>query len=560
VAYLTGLMQDVPLMISAFLRYADDYHSAREIVSRDHLGREHRLTYAMAAARARRLAKALSRAGVEPGDRVATLATNHHRHLELFYGVSGTGAVLHTVNPRLFEDQIAYICQHAEDRILCFDPPFAELVARLAPRLRSTRRYVVLGDPADADEIRAVLPSGMDVTDYETLISAEDDAYAWPVFDEQTASSLCYTSGTTGNPKGVLYSHRSTVLHALAACQNAAMGLSAHDTIMPIAPMYHANAWSTPYLAPLLGAKLVLPGPKLDGESVHGLIDREHVTFTVAVPTVFTTLLEYLERTGKRIDTLTKATIGGTAVPPTMIDLLREKYGCFVAQVWGMTELSPLGTMTTLTPAVAGLPVEEGRQFLNKQGRAQFGLELKLKDDAGHRVPLDGATPGALWVRGPWAAASYFKGEGGAVLDSEGFFPTGDVATLDAHGYLRITDRVKDLIKSGGEWISSVQLESLAYAHPSVRLAAVVAAHHPKWDERPILIVEPHAGASVSKTEILDHLRERVAKWWLPDDVVFIETMPMTATGKIRKTELRERFSAHLIEGAATVAARNPDK
>jgi 3-(methylthio)propionyl---CoA ligase len=547
VAPLVGLMQEVPLLISGFLRYADEYHPDREIVSRDHLGHERRSTYAITAARARRLAKALIRAGIEPGDRIATLATNNHRHFELFYGVSGIGAVLHTVNPRLFEDQLAYICGHAEDRMLCFDPQFAELVVRLAPRLPRVQSYVILGLPADADEVRSSLPPGTNVVDYETLIGSENDNYTWPVFDERTASSLCYTSGTTGNPKGVLYSHRSTVLHALAACQNAAMGLSAHDTIMPIAPMYHANAWSTPYLAPMLGAKLVLPGPRLDGESVQSLIQQEGVTFTVTVPTVFTALLEYLKRTGKRIDSLKKVTIGGTAVPHAMIDVLREKYGCFVAQVWGMTELSPLGTMTTLTPAVAGLPAEQGRHFLYKQGRAQFGLELKLLDEAGRPVPRDGVSPGLLCVRGPWAAASYFKGEGGSVLDPDGFFLTGDVATLDEYGYLWITDRAKDLIKSGGEWISSVELENIAYTHPAVRHAAVVAARHSKWDERPILIVERQAGALVSKDEILDHVRSSVAKWWLPDDVVFIEAMPMTATGKIRKTELRERFSGHLI-------------
>jgi 3-(methylthio)propionyl---CoA ligase len=377
---LLGIMQDKPLLISDIIRYAETYHPTREVVSRDARGREHRYSYGDAAPRARKLARVLKRWGIAPGHRVATLAMNHHRHFELFYGVSGLGAVLHTVNPRLYEDQIVYICNHAEDRALFFDSQFTPLVLALAPKLTTVERYVIL-DPEEDQNSESLASRLRGYTTFEAALASESDDFEWPSFDERTASSLCYTSGTTGNPKGVLYSHRSTVLHALTACQNSAMGLSCNDAIMPIAPMFHVNAWSTPYLAPMVGAKLVLPGPKLDAEILQALIEREAVTFTAAVPTVFVGLLEYLEDTGKRIDTLKKAVIGGSAVSPTMIDLLREKYGCFVAQMWGMTELSPLGTMTTLTPAVEALPAERRREFLHRQGRTQFGLELKILDD-----------------------------------------------------------------------------------------------------------------------------------------------------------------------------------
>ena len=553
---LLGIMQDKPLLISDIIRYAETYHPTRKIFSRDAAGREHRYTYLDAASRARKLARVLKRWGIAPGDRVATLAMNHHRHFELFYGVSGLGAVLHTVNPRLFEDQIVYICNHAEDRVLFFDSQFIPLVSSLAPRLESIERYIVLDPDEDGGSAASHLPGFMT---YEAALALESDDYEWPSFDERTASSLCYTSGTTGNPKGVLYSHRSTLLHALASCQNSAMGLSCHDVIMPIAPMFHVNAWSTPYLAPMIGANFVLPGPKLDPEILQGLIEREGVTFTASVPTVFVSLIEYLEKTGKRVDTLTNAVIGGTTVSSAMIDLLREKYGCKVRQLWGMTELGPLGTMNTLTPTVEELPAEQRDQYLHRQGRAQFGLELKILDDKGQPVPRDGRSPGALWVRGPWAAAGYFKDEGGTVVDKDGWLPTGDVAILDPYGFLKITDRIKDFVKSGGEWISSVELENLASGCPGVKFAAVIAAKHPKWDERPLLIIVPKDGAKVSKQEVIEYLRPRVAKWWLPDDVIFIDDMPMTSTGKIRKTTLRERFADHLLgrngaEAAATTA------
>jgi len=538
-AVLEGLMQDKPLLISDMLRYAERYHGEREIVSVDARNAVVRSSYRTAAARARKVANALRQFGIAPGDRVATLSMNHAPHFELFYGVSGSGAVLHTVNPRLFEDHLVYILNHAEDRLLFYDAQFAELVARLAPSLTTVEAFIRIETLGPDDPTRADRP---DDRVYEDVLALADDDFEWPAFDERTASSLCYTSGTTGNPKGVLYSHRSTVLHAFAACQNSAMGLSCFDTIMPIAPMFHANAWSTPYLAPMLGAKLVLPGPDLSPAAVQGLIEAEGVTFTVAVPTVFTLLLEYLEKTGKRIETLRQATIGGTSVPPSMIDLLQNKYGCFVAQVWGMTELSPLGTMTTLTPAVDALPPEQRRTFLHKQGRAQFGLDLRIVDENGREVPHDGTTPGDLLARGPWAASAYFKNDGANTHTPDGWLRTGDVATIDPYGYIEITDRQKDLIKSGGEWISSAALEKLAHNAPGISLVAAIAAPHPKWQERPLLVIKPERGATVDPEAVLAEIRPHVAKWWVPDGVVLVDDMPMTGTGKIRKDILRDRF------------------
>jgi 3-(methylthio)propionyl---CoA ligase len=542
---LLGLMQDHPLLISDLLTYAETYHACREVVSRDADGVCFRYDYGQAAQRARRVASSLLALGVEPGQRVATMSMNSYRHFELFYAVSGIGAVLHTINPRLFEDQIKYIIGHAEDRTVFVEPAFVPLLARLLPDLQLMEIYV-MGDMADTIAARALIPQALC---YETLIAASPLA-RWPIFDERSASSLCYTSGTTGNPKGVLYSHRSTVVHAMAACQNSAMGISSFDVIMPIAPMYHGNGWSTPYLAPMTGAKLVLPGSRMDGESIHSIIEQEGVTFTVGVPTVFNMLLEHLEKTGKRIESLTRATIGGSTVPPALIELLENKYGCAVRQVWGMTETSPLGTMTTTTPRLMALPESERKLVLHQQGRAQFGIQLQIRDDQGRPLPHDGRTAGALWVKGPWVASGYFKNEGGPKLDDGGWFPTGDMATVDAYGYLRITDREKDVIKSGGEWISSGDIENKCYEHPAVKLAAVVGIHHPKWEERPLLALVLKDGATTSRHEIIEHLRPHVAKWWLPDDVVFLEALPMTATGKIRKASLRQSFKHHYSEVA----------
>ncbi len=534
-----GLMQDKQLMISDFIGYAQKYHPSREIVSRDEEGRTHRYTYGEAGPRARQLSSALLQAGVEHGDRIATLAMNGYRHFELFYGVSCIGAILHTVNPRLFEEQLVYILTHAGSKMLFVDPAFIPLARKLVARLPAMERVVVLADH-DMDDWES----------YESFIRQGDALYGWPVFDERTASSLCYTSGTTGNPKGVLYSHRSTVLHALAAAQPSAMGLAADDVIMPLAPMFHANAWSTPYLAPMVGAKLVLPGPRLDGKSVQSLIAAEGVTFTVAVPTVFTMLFEYLDSSGSRIEGLKRAVIGGSPVPPSMIERLASLYGCTVLQVWGMTETSPLGTMCTPTPALATLSPQDQRKKLQTAGRVQYGMELKIVGPNGERLSHDGKNPGDLWVRSGWAAKGYFRDET-SKLDADGWFPTGDVATIDDFGYMRITDRTKDVIKSGGEWISSVDVESIVYAHPAVKMAAVVGAAHPKWEERPVLIVALRESERVSEKELIDFLRPRMARWWLPDRVFFVPEMPMTATGKIRKTVLRDEYREILLSQAA---------
>lgn len=542
---MLGLMQDAPLLISGLLDYAERYHPRAEIVSRDADGGEHRYGYAEAAARARRLASALRMAGIQPGDRVATLAMNHHRHFELYFGVSGMGAVLHTVNPRLFAPQIDYIVNHGGSRVLFVDPAFVSLIASLASALRCVDRYVVLGGPEAVDEVARALPN---VIDYESFLGTGRDGEAWPSFDERTASTLCYTSGTTGNPKGVLYSHRSTVLHALSACQPGSFDISAHSVLLAIPPMFHANAWSFPYLAAMTGAKLVLPGPRLDGESLQGLIEAEGATFTVGVPTVFTMLLDHLRRTGKGIAPLSRAGIGGSAVPRAMIDELAG-HGCTVLQLWGMTETSPLGTIATSTPAVMALDETERADVLAQQGRVRWGLEARIVREDGSEVPRDGKTAGSLWVRGPWVAKGYF-GADTDVLDDDGWFPTGDVATLDASGYLRITDRTKDVIKSGGEWISSLEIENLACSVPGVRQAAVIAAYHPKWEERPLLVIVPDEERPATREEVLDHLRPRIAKWWLPDDVVSVDALPMTATGKVSKLTLRERFRDHLVRRA----------
>ncbi|MFZ5780265.1 MAG: long-chain fatty acid--CoA ligase [Pseudomonadota bacterium] len=538
---MLGLMQDAPLLISSLLDYAERWHAESEIVSRDADGAEHRYGYAAAAARARRLASALQAAGVRPGDRVATLAMNHHRHFELYFGVSGMGAVLHTVNPRLFAQQIEYIVDHGGSRILFLDPAFASLVAPLVPALRQVTRYVVLTGPDGMDETCRSLPGA---GDYETFLAAGREGFDWPSFDERTASTLCYTSGTTGNPKGVLYSHRSTVLHALSACQPGSFDISAESVLLAVPPMFHANAWSFPYLSAMTGAKLVLPGAKIDGESLQALIAGERCTFTVGVPTIFTMLLDHLRRSGGSLAPLSRAGIGGSAVPRAMIDEL-ARHGCRVLQLWGMTETSPLGTIATPTPAVTALPESERDDVLAQQGRIRWGLEARIVRKDGSEAPCDGRTPGALWVRGPWVAKGYFGSEA-SVLDAEGWFPTGDVATLDARGYLRITDRTKDVIKSGGEWISSLEIENLACSVPGVRQAAVIAAYHPKWEERPLLIIVPDADRPATREEVLDHLRPRIAKWWLPDDVVAVDALPMTATGKISKLALRERFRNHL--------------
>jgi acyl-CoA synthetase (AMP-forming)/AMP-acid ligase II len=532
-----GLMQEHELLISSLIRHAAVHHGQREIVSRSGDGGLHRTNWAEVERRSRRLARALESAGIRSGDRVATLAMSTFRHLECFYGVSGMCAVLHTVNPRLFREQIAYIINHAEDRVLLLDAEFLPLVESIAPSLHCVERFVVLAGPDEMPASRVLA-----LESYEALLAATDDDYEWPAFEERTASSLCYTSGTTGNPKGVLYSHRSTLIHAFAAMQPDGFALGSCDAVMPIAPMFHANAWSLPYGCAMTGAKLVLPGNRLDPASLHALIEGEGVTFAVGVPTIWTMLIAYLREHRKTLGKLNRCLVAGTALPPAVQGTLQDEFGVRVIHAWGMTETSPIGTFSTLTAEVAALPLAEQRAELLKQGRVPFGIDLKIIGPDGRRVPNDGTAFGALWVRGPWIASGYFKGDGGQVLDDGGWFPTGDVASWDKYGYMKITDRTKDVIKSGGEWISSIDIENLAMSHPKVQLAAAVAAFHPKWDERPVLVIVPAEGEPPTKDEILGFLAPRMAKWWLPDDVVFIHEMPMTATGKVLKSKLREQY------------------
>jgi len=534
---IPGLMQDNDLMISALIRYAAEYHGSREIVTRSVEGPIHRYNYRNAEERSKRLANVLiNQFDIKRGDRIGTLAWTTYRHFELFYGVSGIGAVLHTTNPRLFAEQVGYIINHAKDRLLFLDVDFVPLVEKLLPDLTQVEKFIILTDRDHMPETS--LPN---ILCYEALLAQENAKYDWQIFDERAASSLCYTSGTTGNPKGVLYSHRSTVIHTLAAAQSGAYGLSAFDTIMPIAPMYHANGWGLPYVAAMLGAKLVLPGAKMDGENIQNLIESERVTFSCAVPTVFSMLFQYLEESGKRVDSLRRTMIGGSAVPRAMTQKFLDTYGVSVLQLWGMTETSPLGVVASPTPQVEALPANVRQEVMDKQGRVQFGLEIKVIDENGTPIPRDGMAFGDLWVRGPWVTASYFKDEG-RVLDKEGWFPTGDVVTLDPYGFIKITDRSKDVIKSGGEWISSIDIENLVVGHPKVLQAGVVGVYHPKWEERPILVIKPAPGTPPTADEILNFLKGKIAKWWVPDAVFIVNDMPLTATGKIKKITLREQY------------------
>ena len=542
---MRGLMQDRPLLISSMIEFAAQYHADTEIVSKTVEGPVHRYSYADAAGRSKRLAKALQRRGVALGDRIATLAWNGYRHFELYYGVSGLGAILHTINPRLFPEQIVYIANHAEDKIVFTDLTFVPLLEQIADQLGGVEAFVVMTDAAHMPETS--LPNALC---YEDLLAAEDDDFVWPDFDEMTASSLCYTSGTTGNPKGVLYAHRSTVLHSMAVCMRDVLGLSSQDSAMAVVPMFHANAWGLAYAAPMCGAKFVLPGKDLDGESVWNLLDQEQCTFSAGVPTVWLMLLQYLQQTGKDLRHMDRTVIGGSACPRSMIETFEKQYEVQVVHAWGMTEMSPLGTTGQMKRKFADLSWEERLDYKSKQGRAVYGVDMKIVDDEGREMPRDGVAFGNLKVRGPWITNGYFKGDGGNVLDNEGFFDTGDVATLDPEGFMQITDRSKDVIKSGGEWISSIDLENLAVGHPDVAEAAVIGIAHPKWDERPLLIIVRNEGATVGGEELLAYMDGKIAKWWMPDDVQFVETIPHTATGKIQKTTLREQFKDYVLPTA----------
>jgi len=526
-------MQNVPLTVDRILDHAASWHGAREIVSRDAEGLVTRSTYAAIRADAKRVSNALAAEGIKIGDRVATMGWNGARHLAAWYGAAGMGAVLHTLNPRLFLEQIAYIANHAGDRLLLADPATAELVEQLLPQVPSIEKVIFFCDRASLPRTR------FPATAFDDWIAGLPAEYAWGGFDENAACGLCYTSGTTGNPKGVLYSHRSNYIHALMTLQRDALALSARDTVLLVVPMYHANAWGVVYSAPAVGAKLVLPGQRMDGESIYDLIEKEGVTYSAAVPTVWQMLLQYMQENGKRFTTLERVTIGGSACPESIIRTFRDDYGVDVIQGWGMTETSPLGTVSVPNASVAAKSEPEQMAYKLKQGRLLCGLEMKLVDDAGNRLPHDGKTPGRLMIKGPTIARAYFGGEGGDVLDAEGFFDTGDVSTIDAEGYMQITDRAKDVVKSGGEWISSIEIENIAMGHPAVANAAVVGVAHPKWDERPILLCELKPGAAATAGDLKAFLDGKIARWWMPDDVLFVESIPLGPTGKIDKKAIR---------------------
>ena len=542
---MLGLMQDRPLLISSLVEHAATFHPATEIVSRLPEGTVHRTNWRDMCFLSRQVAQAMQVLGVQAGDRVGTLAWNSYRHLSLYYGVSGSGAVLHTVNPRLFPEQIDYIINHAEDQVLFFDVGFAPLVAQLAPSLKSVKHYVVMTDRAHMPELD--LPN---LHCFDELMAAQSTRFTWPEFDERSASSLCYTSGTTGNPKGVLYSHRSTMLHTLMELAPDTFGISSAETLLLIVPMFHANAWGAPYAAAMVGAKLVLPGPHLDGESIFNLMLQERVTFSQGVPTVWLMLFQYLdahpELDPKSLG-VKRVGIGGAAVARSMLERFEQQFGAEVVQGWGMTETSPIGVISKLLPKHAQVSAEDLVKTKLKQGRGVWGVDLKIVDEHGQALPWDGVAFGHLHVRGPWVTSGYFKSEGGQVLDAEGFFPTGDVATIDPDGYLQLVDRAKDVIKSGGEWISSIDVELCANSHPGVAESAVIGVAHPKWQERPLMLVVRRAGPQVSADELTSHLSARLAKWWLPDEILFVDELPHTATGKILKTKLREQYKNHRL-------------
>ena len=539
-----GLMQQQSLLISSLIDFAERHHGDGEVVSRRVEGDVHRYTWADVANRSRQLANALDGLRLMQGDRVATLAWNGYRHLEMYFGVSGSGRVLHTLNPRLHPDQVVWIANHAEDQILCFDMTFLPLVQAVHARCTTVKHWVAL---CDADKLPA--DTGIpNLTSYETLIEQQAKTYVWPQLDENSASSMCYTSGTTGNPKAALYSHRSTLLHAYAAALPDVMCISARDAILPVVPMFHVNAWGIPYSAAMTGAKLVFPGPALDGKSVYELIEAEKVTFAAGVPTVWQMLLGHMKPAHLKFSSLKRTVIGGSACPPAMIDAFRDDYGVDVLHAWGMTEMSPLGTLCTLKNKHLSLPAEAQMKLRLKQGRAIFGVDMKIVNDAGETLPHDGKTYGDLLVKGPWIIREYFKQEGPPPL-IDGWFPTGDVATIDEDGFMQITDRSKDVIKSGGEWISSIDIENIAMAHPDVAMAACIGMPHPKWDERPVVCVVKKPGSALSSAEMLKFYEGKTAKWQIPDDAIFVEAIPLGATGKMLKTKLREQLSGYKLPG-----------
>ena len=542
---MLGLMQSQQLLISSLIEHADRHHGEGEVVSRRVEGDIHRYTWRDVASRSRQVANALDHLKLGFSDRVATLAWNGYRHLELYFGVSGTGRVLHTLNPRLHPDQIVWIANHAEDVVLCFDMSFLPIVKAIHAKCTTVKHFVALCDAA-------ALPADTGIpglVSYEAWIGAQPAKYGWPEFDENSASSMCYTSGTTGNPKAALYSHRSTMLHAFAGALPDSLCMSARDSILPVVPMFHVNAWGLPYSAAMTGAKLVFPGPAMDGKSIFELIESEKVTFAAGVPTVWQMMLGHMQAGGLKFSTLKRTVIGGSACPPAMITAFNDVYGVEVLHAWGMTEMSPLGTVCTLKNTHLPLSSEDKMKVRLKQGRAVFGVDMKIVDPDGTELLWDGKTSGDLLVKGPWVIDRYFKQEGGSPLLAGGWFPTGDVGTIDADGYLQITDRSKDVIKSGGEWISSIEVENIAMAHPAVAMAACIGMRHPKWDERPIIAVVKKPGAEISRDDLLKFYEGKIAKFQIPDDVQFVDAIPLGATGKMQKMKLRESLKDYKLPG-----------
>ncbi|MDP1998034.1 MAG: long-chain-fatty-acid--CoA ligase [Rhodoferax sp.] len=531
-----SLMMDCPLLVSNIIEHAATQFGSVEVVSRETHGPLFRYTYAQCAARARKLANALKGLGLEPGNAVGSIAWNNHRHLEAYYAVSGSGMVMHTCNPRLQAQQLIYIINHAEDQVVLFDATFAPLVKGIAAHCPQVKAWVCLSGSANTVAIEGVA----NVLCYEELIAPHSEQFEWPQFDERTGAALCYTSGTTGNPKGALYSHRAIVLNAMSGCLPGILSLSPQDTVLPVVPMFHINAWCIPYAAPIGGARLVLPGPRLDGASLYELMETERVTVSAGVPTIWLGLMQHLEQHGLHFSTMRRTAVGGSAMPVSLIAKFADEYGVEVRHGWGMTETTAVGTMSSLTPKDMALAPAERHAMIARQGRSVFGVEIKIVDEAGATLPRDGVSQGELMVRGQWIITGYYKSEVSPLVD--GWFPTGDIATIDALGMMQIRDRAKDVIKTGGEWISSIDLENAAMGHPAVAMAAVIGVKHPKWDERPLIFIVRKPGQTLERDDMLAFLAERVAKWWVPDDVIFVDSLPVGGTGKVQKGDLRKQY------------------
>jgi 3-(methylthio)propionyl---CoA ligase len=531
-----GLMMDRPLLLSGVIEHAAAQFGDVEIVSRETHGPLFRYTYAECAVRARKLAHALGQLGLSAGSAVGSIAWNNHRHLEAYYAVSGSGMVMHTCNPRLHPQQLIYVVNHAEDQVVLFDATFAPLIKGIAAHCPKVKAWVCLADKANTPAIEGVA----NVLNYEDLIAPHSEHFEWPTFDERSGAALCYTSGTTGNPKGALYSHRAIVLNAMAGCMPGVLSLSPKDSILPVVPMFHINAWCIPYAAPIAGTRLVLPGPKLDGASLHELMEAERVTVSAGVPTIWLALLQHVEANKLKFTTMRRTAVGGSAMPLSLIAKFADEYGVEVRHGWGMTETTAVATISTLMSKHEALSAADRHGVIARQGKSVFGVDIKIVDESGATLPRDGVAQGELMVRGQWIVSGYFKGETSPLQD--GWFPTGDVATIDADGVMQIRDRAKDVIKTGGEWISSIDLENAAMGHPAVAMSAVIGVKHPKWDERPLLFIVRKPGQVLEKEEILAFLTERVAKWWVPDDVVFLEALPVGGTGKVQKADLRKQY------------------